>query len=161
MDEVLTLREVTDDDADDLITLVGDAYAEYPGCVLDLDDLDADLHAPATAIDAAGGRWWVLEDAGRVVASVAAGPHRPDGTVELKRLYVAASHRRRGVAARLVVEVEGHAHEVGARGVTLWTDRRFLDAHRLYTRCGYVATGASRALHDLSNTTELEFVRHP
>jgi GNAT superfamily N-acetyltransferase len=157
--EVLTIRDVADGDAEALIALIGAAYAEYPGCVLDLDDLDADLLAPATAIDEAGGRWWVLEDAGRVIGSIAAGSHASDGSVELKRLYVADTHRRRGLAARLVAEVEHHAREVDARRVVLWTDSRFLPAHRFYTRFGYVATGASRQLHDLSNTTELEFVR--
>lgn len=159
MHEVLTVRDVADGDADALIALIGDAYAEYPGCVLDLDDLDADLLAPATAIDEAGGRWWVLEDAGQVVGSIAAGPRAGDGSMELKRLYVADTHRRRGLAARLVAEVERHAREVDARSVVLWTDSRFLPAHRFYASLGYVATGATRQLHDLSNTTELEFVR--
>ncbi|MGZ4666298.1 MAG: hypothetical protein ACXV5Q_15030, partial [Frankiaceae bacterium] len=35
---------------------------------------------------------------------------------------------------------------------------RFADAHRLYERLGYARSGRSRELHDLSDTTELEFV---
>ena len=159
MDEVLTVREVDDADAADLIALVGEAYAEYPGCVLDLDDLDADLRAPDTAISRAGGRWWVIEDQGLVIGSIAAGARDDAGAVELKRLYVAATHRRRGLAARLVDEVERHARQVGARRVVLWSDSRFVPAHHFYAGRGYVETGARRELHDLSNTTELEFVR--
>ena len=40
-----------------------------------------------------------------------------------------------------------------------WSDTRFLDAHRLYERLGYVRTGETRDLHDLSNTTEFFFVK--
>lgn len=159
MDEVLTTREVADRDADDLIELVGAAYAEYPGCVLDLHDYDADLLRPAAAIRASGGRWWVVEDAGRVVASICASGIDEHGEVELNRLYVAASHRRQGLAAHLVARVEEHARELGARRVSLWSDSRFTDAHRLYRRLGYVETGEQRELDDPSNTTELGFVR--
>jgi len=49
------------------------------------------------------------------------------------------------------------AERAGAR--RLWTDSRFTDAHRLYARLGWGPTGATRELHDLSATTELEFVR--
>jgi RimJ/RimL family protein N-acetyltransferase len=157
--EVITTRPVSDADADDLIALVGDAYAEYPGCILDLDDLDRDLLRPATAIARASGRWWVVEDDGRVVGSIAASDIDDQHDVELKRLYVASTHRRRGVAAHLVAEVEAHARRLGARRVVLWTDSRFTQAHRLYQRLGYVDTGERRDLDDLSNTTELEFVK--
>jgi hypothetical protein len=39
----------------------------------------------------------------------------------------------------------------------LWSDTRFLDAHRLYERLGYRRTGRTRELHDLSDTVEYEF----
>ena len=159
MSEVITTRPVSDTDAEDLIALVGDSYAEYPGCILDLDDLDRDLLQPATAIERVSGRWWVVEDDGRVVGSIAASDIGDQHDVELKRLYVASTHRRRGVAAHLVAEVEAHARRLGARRVVLWTDSRFTQAHRLYQRLGYLETGERRDLDDLSNTTELEFVK--
>lgn len=153
-------RPVADADADGLIALVGAAYAEYPGCVLDLPGIDADLLRPATAAEDAGGRWWVVEAAGAgIVATVGAGPRDEHDDVELKRLYVAASHRRRGLAADLVARVEAHAADLSARRVVLWSDTRFADAHRLYQRLGYVDTGRRRDLHDPSRTTEINFVR--
>ncbi|MGZ4618494.1 MAG: hypothetical protein ACXV3F_07160 [Frankiaceae bacterium] len=42
--------------------------------------------------------------------------------------------------------------------VELWSDTRFANAHRLYERLGYVRTGRRRELHDLSRSTESEFV---
>jgi putative acetyltransferase len=154
-----TLRPVEDRDHDALVTLIGAAYDEHPGCVLDLPGVDADLVAPATTAAARGAPWWVVTDGDRVVACVGAGPLR-GSTVELKRLYVAASHRRRGLAAALVRVVEAHAGALGAREVELWSDSRFTAAHRLYTRLGYLDSGERRELGDPSETTELRFSRH-
>lgn len=154
------LREVRDEDETTLIALVEAAYAEYPGCVLDLPGIDADLVSPASSAARAGTVLWVVADEGRVVGSVGAGARSDDGQVELKRLYVAASHRRRGLAAGLVELVEQHAHDVHATTVDLWSDTRFTDAHRLYERLGYRPTGRTRDLHDPSNTTEYQFQRH-
>jgi GNAT superfamily N-acetyltransferase len=160
MSDGLWTRPAADADADGLIALVGATYAEYPGCVLDLPGIDADLLHPATAAAAAGGHWWVVEDEGAgIVATVGAGTRDGQGDVELKRLYVAASHRRRGIAAKLVARVEAYAAEVSARRVVLWSDTRFTDAHRFYERLGYRDTGRRRDLHDPSQTTEINFVR--
>ncbi|MBL7497529.1 GNAT family N-acetyltransferase [Frankia sp. CNm7] len=82
-----------------------------------------------------------------------------DGRVELKSLYVAATARRRGLGAALVRRVEREARRRGAGLVELWSDTRFTDAHRLYERLGYVATGQIRDLRDLSNTTEVRYTR--
>ncbi|MFA9446877.1 putative glycolipid-binding domain-containing protein [Egicoccus sp. AB-alg6-2] len=157
MNDGLVLRAIRDADGDQLVHLVGAAYAEYPGCVLDLPDLDDDLPVPATTAARRGGRWWVVEDVGTIVASVGTGAPDDDGRVELKRLYVAASHRRRGLAGQLVRRVEAQAAGIGASHVVLWSDTRFHDAHRLYERHGYADTGARRDLDDPSHTTEICF----
>ncbi|MFP4634994.1 MAG: GNAT family N-acetyltransferase [Nitriliruptoraceae bacterium] len=153
------LRPVDDADRDGLIRLIGSVFAEYPGCVLDLDGLDHDLLAPGTEAQERDSPWWVVERSGRIVATVGAGPLRDDGTIELKRLYVDAGHRREGLATALVKLVEQHARRLGARAVDLWSDTRFEDAHRLYTRLGYRDTGERRHLEDPSDTTERHFER--
>jgi putative acetyltransferase len=154
-----TFRPVTDDDAHDLIQLIGSTFAEYPGCVLDLDGLDADLRHPTRATAANRSVWWVVEHDGRVVATIGAGPQADDGSVELKRLYVAASHRRRGLARGLVALVERSARRQGATSIELWSDTRFDDAHKLYRSLGYHPTGDERELDDPSETTEYRFTR--
>ncbi|MBX6387470.1 MAG: GNAT family N-acetyltransferase [Frankia sp.] len=171
------LRRVRDDDGPELERLIGGIWAEYPGCVLDVDAEEPWMRAPASAYDGdAGGRgyrgaMWVVDaagagvgadggadggagPAGRLVACVAVRETAEPRRVELKSLYVAAAARRRGLGAALVWRVEREARRRGARFVDLWTDTRFTDAHRLYERLGYAATGQTRDLHDLSNTTE-------
>ena len=164
------LREVRDGDAPGLASLIGGVFAEYPGCVLDLDGIDADLQAWASHLAALDGAGWVLEDGrGRVVACVGVAPtgELPPGAeldtgeraAELKRLYVHADLRRQGIGWALVARVEAWAREHGAVVVVLWSDTRFEDAHRLYDRLGYRQLEARRDLHDPSHTTEAAFVR--
>jgi GNAT superfamily N-acetyltransferase len=156
-DPLTGLRLVRDDDSAALIELIGSCWAEYPGCVLDVDGEEPWLRAPAAAY-AAGGRCWVVEEGDEILACVGVKP-RADGVAELKSLYVAARARRRGLGARLTGLVEAEAARLGAGRVVLWSDTRFGDAHRLYERLGYARTGRTRELHDLSGTTEFEFVK--
>ena len=160
------VRPPRDDDGEQLAALVGGVFAEYPGCVLDPDGIDADLSAWATHLAAAGGRGWLVHEGDVLVACVGVAPCPPPpasapaaSCVELKRLYVRATARRRGLGRALVGEVEAWARRHAADAVALWSDTRFLDAHRLYTACGYRDTGRRRDLHDPSATTEAEFVR--
>jgi RimJ/RimL family protein N-acetyltransferase len=152
------LRAARDADADALVALIGAAYAEYPGCVLDLDGVDADLRAPAAEAARRDGPWWVVERHGRIIGSVGAGPLRSDGCVELKRLYLDAQVRGQGLATALVGLVLRHAAAVGARRVDLWSDTRFTAAHRRYEQLGFRRTGEERDLDDPSHTTEYRFV---
>lgn len=156
------IRPVSDDDADALIALIGAAYAEHPGCVLDLPGVDADLTAPASSALAREVAWWVVVEDGAVVASVAHGPPvDPEGRegpeVELKRLYVAGSHRRRGLASALTLAVADRAADLGAAALFAWSDTRFLDAHRMYERLGFLRSAFTRDLDDPSCTCEAHF----
>lgn len=153
-------RRVTDDDAEGVIALIGAAYAEHIGCVLDLPGVDADLVAPATSAHARAVDWWVVVDpslADPIVASVAHGPVTLEGDLELKRLYVAATHRRQGLASALTAFVIARARAAGASAVVAWSDTRFHDAHRLYEGLGFVRSPFTRDLDDPSCTCEAHF----
>ncbi|HEV7209923.1 MAG TPA: GNAT family N-acetyltransferase [Mycobacteriales bacterium] len=152
------LRPVRDADATQVQALIGGCFAEYPGCVLELDGLDRWMRAPAARYAANGGQLWVLpgEDT-ELAASCGWVPDGPEA--ELKSLYVGARYRRRGYAAALVGLVERAARERGADRLRLWSDSRFLDAHRLYTRLGFTRRPETRELHDSSNSTEVGFVK--
>lgn len=153
----LTIRSVNDDDASGLIALIEGVFAEYPDCVLDVDADMPELRQPATDSRRNKGCWWVAECDGRVVGSVAL--VADDDTIELKRLYVNASARRRGLGAHLVKLVECEAAQRDAARIVLWTDTRFLDAHRLYERLGYRREPGMRALNDVSNSIEYRYIK--
>jgi len=154
----LIIRSAHDGDSDGLIGLIATVFAEYPNCILDVDGEMPELRNPATAVRTADGRWWVAELDGAIVGSVSVSP--ADGReVELKRLYVAAAARRRGLGAHLVRLVESEASHREAPGIFLWTDTRFADAHRLYERLGYQRNPGTRALHDLSGTIEFRYAK--
>ncbi|HEX5493146.1 MAG TPA: GNAT family N-acetyltransferase [Mycobacteriales bacterium] len=151
-------RPVCDGDSAGLVALIGGCWAEYPGVLLDVDGEEPWLRAPASAYARWGGRMWVVAGTGSLLGCVGVRPHGPD-MMELKSLYVHATARRHGLGARLTRLVEDTARSAGAHRVDLWSDSRFLDAHRFYSRLGYRRTGRTRELRDLSDTTEYEFVR--
>jgi putative acetyltransferase len=157
MTEPILIRFARDEDGPSLIRLIGDAFAEYPGCMLDVDGEMPELRRIASAFATLGGQFWVAEQRGAIVGSVgwAAGPAR--ATVELRKLYVARASRRLGLGNDLCRRVEQAARACGADSVELWSDTRFVDAHRLYEKRGYVRGDATRELHDKSDTIELYF----
>ncbi|MDN3351994.1 GNAT family N-acetyltransferase [Actinomadura sp. DC4] len=60
-----------------------------------------------------------------------------DGDLELKRMYVAPSHRGTGVSSALLTAAEDAARALGGRRIVLQTGDRQPDAVRLYERAGY------------------------
>ena len=150
------IRNARDDDCDGLIRLIGGCYAEYPGCVLDVEGEAPELIAPATWHTEAGGRLWVAERGGTIVGSVAVLP-AAEGTMELKKLYVSSDVRRSGLGARLCGLVEAEARSRGATTMELWSDTRFEDAHRLYEGRGYERGPDTRELNDASESVEYYF----
>jgi GNAT superfamily N-acetyltransferase len=57
--------------------------------------------------------------------------------LELKRMYVAPSHRGRGVSVALLAAIERAARALGAPRIVLQTGDRQPDAVRVYERAGY------------------------
>jgi putative acetyltransferase len=155
----IKIRDARDSDAEGLIALIGAVFAEYPGCVLDVDGEEPDLRAIATAYGSRGGRFWVAERNGEVVGSVGVLLAPDPDTVELKKLYVARIARKRGLGSRLCDLSEVEARVRGARAVELWSDTRFEDAHRLYAGRGYTRGPGVRELHDRSDSVEYYFYK--
>ena len=60
----------------------------------------------------------------------------PGSDCSLERLYVLSAARGRGVGTALVAAVVDEARRRGHSQVEIWTDKRFGDAHRLYTILG-------------------------
>ncbi len=146
------LREARDDDAAELIELIGAIWDEYPGCVMDVDGEVPELRRIASAHAEWDGAVWVAQHAARIVGCVGWVPSIEAGGVELHKLYVAAEARRTGLGAQLCARVEGA--RAGVDFVELWSDTRFEDAHRLYEGRGYRRGPHTRELHDLSGSVE-------
>lgn len=151
--EELTLRDARDEDGPELIDLIGGVFAEYPGCVMDVDGELPELRAIASHFRKKSGSFWVAERGGQVIACVGLSP-RPNRGVELHKLYVRRECRRQGIGGRLCQLVESSAKERGASHVELWSDTRFETAHQVYEKRGYVRGPTTRALHDKSDTVE-------
>lgn len=154
------LRPGRDADGPGCIRLIGAAWAEYPGCVLDVDAEAPELRRLASHFAAAGGALWVAEDgAGGLAGMVAARPLGSDRAHEICRLYVDRAARGTGLAHRLLDAAEAHAAAAGAERLVLWTDTRFAAAHAFYEKRGYVRAGSIRLLDDLSRSLEFRYAK--
>jgi putative acetyltransferase len=162
MIEALLTRPARDSDRDGLIQLIAGAYAEYPGCILDVEREEPDLLAIASAYARHAGEFWVTIDPanGRLVASAGWVPSpAPEyrGWLQMRKVYVESARRRAGLASALLDRIESAARANQAPGVELWSDTRFLAAHRFYERRGFTRGLATRELFDLSQSRELHF----
>ncbi len=152
------LRAGRDEDAPGFIDLIRSCWAEYPGCVFDLDGEVPELRALATHFADHDGALWAAELDGRVVGMVAVSPVQ-DQTWKLTRMYVARDQRGSGVAKCLLERAETHARAHGATVMTLWSDTRFDRAHRFYEKHSYVRTGPILALGDKSNSIDFAYAK--
>ncbi len=155
----LEIRAGRDADAEGFIALIGACWAEYPGCIMDVDGELPELRALATWFRDEGGALWAAEQAGRVVGMVGTRPLKDDGAWEICRMYVDAAARGEGLAGRLLRTAEDHARASGAARLVLWTDTRFTRAHGFYEKQGYVRQGSIRILDDISNSLEFRYAK--
>jgi len=153
----LGLRDARDSDASGLIELIGSVFREYPNCVLDVDGELPELRHIASSFAEWRGRFWVAERQRRIVGCIGCTPSDEPGGLELKKLYVAETERLSGLGSRLVSLVEQEARLRRVRFIDLWSDTRFMTAHRFYERRGYQSSGTTRELHDKSDTVESYF----
>jgi len=152
------LRPGHDDDADGFVALVGRCWADYPGVVLDIEHEERRLLTLASYYAEQGGALWVAEDAGAVAGMAAAVP-AGEGAWEIAKVYVHPDRHGTGLAHRLLDGAERHAVGAGAVRLVLWSDTRFLRAHRFYEKRSYVRDGPVRALDDLSRSLEFAYAK--
>jgi putative acetyltransferase len=158
MSEGVIIREAVDEDAGEIAGLIAGVFAEYPGCVMDLEGECPDLLTPASYYRARGGCFWVAARGG-ILATAACEAGVNPHVFAIERLYVRATARKQGLARNLCQRVEDFARAKGGRVIDCWSDTRFLDAHRLYEEIGYQRQNETRALHDLSNSIEFHFIK--
>jgi len=122
-------------DSPEIIGLVREVWKEYD-CILNI---------------------WIVREKGILVAT--AGLSIEEDTAEMKTLYVRKDARGRGLGTKLTNLALETAKERGAKSIELWSDTRFVDAHRMYERLGFVRFG-ERDLFDHNNTREYGYRRH-
>lgn len=154
------VREASDDDAEHVIALIREVYDEFQGCVLLVDEEEPELKAPATAFKKLGGRFWVAECRGRICGTIALTPTDAPRIARLGKLYVSDAARGRGLGETLCQLVERTARdEMKAERLMLYTDSRFLDAHRLYERLDYIRQPGLVQRADASNSVEYVYTK--
>jgi GNAT superfamily N-acetyltransferase len=137
------------------MSLIETCWAEYPGCILDVDAEAPELRALATYYRGRGGMLWAAGAVEGMIATVPEG----GGRWEICRVYVHPLLHGSGLGAALLQTAERHAAAAGAADLVLWTDTRFERAHRFYEKWGYVRQGEVRALHDIAETLEYRYVK--
>lgn len=154
------VRDAEDSDAEQVIDLIERVYDEFQGCVLLVEEEEPELKTPKSAFGNLGGRFWVAECQGRVCATVAMTPTDAPGVARLQKLYVADAARGRGIGEALCNLVERTAREqMKASMMMLYTDSRFLKAHRLYERLGYKRQPGLVRRADASNSIEYVYTK--
>ena len=161
-----TIREARDDDALDVIELIGSVFGEYTNCVLDVDGELPELRRVASYYAELGGEFWVAErdlgDLGKRIVGMGGYSAKEDAAggppgVELRKLYVHRRERKTGLGRAIIERVEAAARNRRAAFIDLWSDTRFATAHAFYERRGYVRGPSTRDLHDLSKSVEFYF----
>jgi RimJ/RimL family protein N-acetyltransferase len=140
-----------------VMLLIGRVFAEYGLLLMPAfevpDLLRFDLHYMPPR-----GAFWVVRDGARVVGSVGV-DRKDEQTAELKRLYVDASLRGRGIGQQLVETVLDWTRAEGLARVVLWSDTRFENSHRLYRRLGFTQLGERTVEGDINASREYRFER--
>jgi putative acetyltransferase len=143
-----------------LIDLIAGCYAEY-GERIELGTLDRDLLRVGEVYVPPESVFRVLLDGGHLVGSVAVKGHSQTGrgplgaSAELKRVFLRAEYRRRGLGKRLTRWAFAWAKLNGHRRLRIWSDQLYTTAHRLYRRLGAVPTGERRWLGGLNRVVEV------
>ncbi|WP_342359143.1 GNAT family N-acetyltransferase [Terrarubrum flagellatum] len=150
------MRPGRDSDGDDIAALIARIFAEYEGCFFDRAEFP-ELKAPASHYASKGGRLWVAEQDGAVVATTAVFVNREPDAFEIGKVYVAAQLRGSGLAQKLLSLALTEARERKGREMVLYSDTRFTRAHAFYERLGFVRLPGVRLLHDISHTLEFGF----
>ncbi len=152
------IRRARDGDGPGIARLIAGVFAEYPGCYY-VEAEFPELAHPATHYAARAGALWVVEEDGALVGSFAVAATTDPAVFEIAKVYLAAPVRGRGLAKALLGLALEHARAQNARAVRLWTDTRFVDAHRFYEVNGFTRVPGVRFLGDQSSSWEFPYAR--
>ena len=151
------ITRATRADAQGVIDLIGRVFVEY-GWIWEPATEVPDLLRWTPHYEPPHGAFFVVREGERIVGSV--GVNRVgDGTAELHRLYLDPALRGRGLGEALVNTILDWCRTHGVPRLVLWSDTRFMHAHRLYLRTGFRQTGERDLPEDINQTREYSFER--
>ncbi len=132
------IRPVLPRDVQAVVTLVGETLAEFGlrfgvGAATD-DDLK---RLPESYVDSGGAFWVAVDSSDRVVGTCGVFPVTA-GDMELRKMYLRADFRGRGVGKRLLDEAIAWCRARGAKRVVLDTIDQMTGAIALYEANGFV-----------------------
>ena len=167
----MLIRAAHESDSHAAVDVVREVYEEY-NFTWDEGDYHADLYDLKQHYLNAGHKFWIAEDDnGRAVGVVALEIFNPvlgeNGKVvsyqsfqriagcdcALQRLYVRPSARNMGVGTALMQRVVETARALGRKQLEIWSDKRFVEAHKLYGKFGAIQVG-DRICHDPDQSPE-------
>jgi GNAT superfamily N-acetyltransferase len=128
--EVRRVRQ-TDPDAEPLVAELTYEYTTRYG-----PSGAQEMQRPADVFEPPHGQFLLLVEAGEAVAG-GAFKRFDDNTAELKRIWTHSRHRRRGLARRVVEELEKEARTFGYQRIYLTTGPQQPEAKALYLATGY------------------------
>lgn len=134
----VTIREATVADRDRIVLFNQAMAKETEGRMLDRDVLTDGVEAMLE--DPRRGRYYVAEDGGEIVGQLAITTEWSDwrnGAIWwIQSVYVAKSHRRRGIYRRLHDHVRETARTAGVIGLRLYVERDNAAAQAVYGSLG-------------------------
>ena len=113
-------------------------FAELDERFVDGFDVDGAFDDDAGIFDPPAGSFVIVLDGERVVGCGGVQRH-DDHTGEIKRMWVDASMRGRGLGRRLLTRLEGETRTLGYSSVVLDTNAVLAQAISMYESAGYVA----------------------
>lgn len=155
------IRPARDEDGAAIAHLIASIFAEYDGCLFAADEFP-ELAAPASHYDKRGGYLQVAEagdGSGQIVGCCAVLRTTLPDRFELSKVYVHKELRGSGLAQTLVGAAKTFAVDAGGKVLELFTDTRFLGAHRFYRKLGFIQIAGERYLADVSSSWEFHFVQ--
>ncbi|GMV39465.1 MAG: hypothetical protein AMXMBFR64_11810 [Myxococcales bacterium] len=138
MDPHLLIRPAEARDVGAVVEVVATVLGEF-GLTFGVGSgTDAELlDLPASYTDR-GGAFWVVEDttSGRILGTCGVGLIE-EGTLELRKMYLTAETRGRGVGRALLAQAIAFARSAGATRLVLDTTSEMQAAIRLYEAAGF------------------------
>ena len=157
VEEIITIREATENDIEELISLIKRIFDEY-GMEFILEDELPDFMDFTTHYDDQHSLFVAEHNDTELLAGCTA-LKIEHNIPRLSRVYVRKKDRGKGIGNMLVKKAEEKAAKQRADWIHLWTDTRFERAHMFYDNLGYDYTGRVRPLNDVNESYEYHFAK--